>query len=530
MKNYEKSIRLDRAGVDEASETIRSWLEGAGIKNTDILRIRMTMEELLNNICMHGKEPVEAVLYFQKRFGICRLRVAYSGEQYDPTKPSDNETEEFTAVLLEHTGILPFWRWRGGKNELILRVPGPKSHPEWILVGSFLAAIVIGYLGKYLPAGVKTGISDYALVFLKDGFLNLLNTFIGVLIYLNVVTGICGIGSTAALGRVGKKMISRFLVITVLFSIICTAAVRFVFPLKSGGSGGAPVYAVLNMLFGILPSNPVLPFLENNTLQIVFLGAVTGAVLLMMGNHTDELRRLFVQAQLVMMRILMLVCGFLPVYIFASLVIQFWNDGGQRLMQFWKPLLLCVVFSAAALVIYLGVTCRKLKIKPGKLLSIVLPDFLIALTTASSSSTIVSALKINETKLGIDSSYSGMAYPIGTVLFGGSYTSLYIIATAFLAECYGVNADAGWWVTLAILGTLFAIATPPVPAGNISGLSVMMAQLLIPAEGLAIGAALVMLMDFLCTGTRVILLHLELLLQADSLDLLNREVLQKEAS
>lgn len=32
MKKYEKSIRLDRAGVDDASETIHSWLEEAGVK------------------------------------------------------------------------------------------------------------------------------------------------------------------------------------------------------------------------------------------------------------------------------------------------------------------------------------------------------------------------------------------------------------------------------------------------------------------------------------------------------------------
>ena len=103
-------------------------------------------------------------------------------------------------------------------------------------------------------------------------------------------------------------------------------------------------------------------------------------------------------------------------------------------------------------------------------------------------------------------------------------------APVFLAAYYGVNADAGWWVTLAILETLFSIATPPVPAGNISGLSVIMAQLLIPSEGLVIGAALVMIMDFMCTGGRVFLLHLEMLLQADSLDLIDREVLEKETA
>ena len=67
------------------------------------------------------------------------------------------------------------------------------------MIGCFVAAVIIGYFGKFLPEGVKTGITEYVLLFLKDGFLNLLNTFIGLLIYLNAVTGICGIGSTAGL-------------------------------------------------------------------------------------------------------------------------------------------------------------------------------------------------------------------------------------------------------------------------------------------------------------------------------------------
>lgn len=34
----------------------------------------------------------------------------------------------------------------------------------------------------------------------------------------------------------------------------------------------------------------------------------------------------------------------------------------------------------------------------------------------------------------------------------------------------------------------------------------------------------------MCTGGRVFLLHLEMLLQADSLDLIDREVLEKETA
>ena len=53
-----------------------------------------------------------------------------------------------------------------------------------------------------------------------------------------------------------------------------------------------------------------------------------------------------------------------------------------------------------------------------------------------------------------------------------------------------------------------------------------MLQLHILAEGLAIGVARAMFMDFFCTSSRIAILHMELALQADRLGLLDRDVLR----
>ena len=98
-----------------------------------------------------------------------------------------------------------------------------------------------------------------------------------------------------------------------------------------------------------------------------------------------------------------------------------------------------------------------------------------------------------------------------------------------MAERYGVSADFAWWITLWIAGTLLAMATPRVAGGGVSCLSIMLLQLHLPAEGLAVGVALVMLLDFLCTGAQIFVLHLELTLQADRLGLLNRETLRRKS-
>ena len=54
-------------------------------------------------------------------------------------------------------------------------------------------------------------------------------------------------------------------------------------------------------------------------------------------------------------------------------------------------------------------------------------------------------------------------------------------------------------------------------------------QLHIPQEGLGVGVTLALFLDFLCTSARIPILHLEMLLQAERLGLLDKEVLRSKA-
>ena len=526
MKTQIKTICLDRAGVDTASEVIQSWLEAVGIQQRDILRIRLSMEELLGSISSH-EENVQAEMRLKKRIGDWQLLIRYDGDRFDPTAPKKTEIDEWTADLLARTGIVPIWRWRTGKNELLLRIPYKKSRPERIMFGCMIAAIVVGVLGQYLPEAVKTGITDYCLAFLSDGFLHLLGTFIGLVIFLSIITGICGIGSSTALGRIGKLMISRFVCSTLITCAVHVLIVRVCFPLSHGaGGGGSQLYTVVKMVFDIIPTNPIRPFLEGNTLQIVFLATMVGAVLLMTGSETEGIRRLFFQADILLRRCVSGVCMLLPVFIFSSLVMLFWKNGTRILLQFWKPLVVCTGISLVLICGYLTTVCRRFKVKAKVLLRKLMPDFLIALSTSSAAVAMPTGIEINETKLGIDASFSRTALPIGNILFAGSFSILYVITGAFMAQYYGLVVDVSWWIILWLVCSLLSMATPPVAGGMISCLSVLLLQLGIPSEGVALAASLTILLDLIGTATRVMLLHLELIMQADRLELLDHEVLR----
>ena len=525
----ELSIFLDEQGVDTASETAQKWMKDAGMSHEDILRIRLALEGLLDNVQRHAGQPVHADLAFRKYFGTFVLSVRYDGERFDPTTPADNEMEELTELILTQMGRQPSWRWRAGKNELIFRIPSSKMRPEVLMLGCIALGIAVGLAGSLIPEGIRTGIIDFGLSFLSSGFLDLLNTFIGLMIFLSVVNGICGIGSAAALGKIGKRMMLRYIGVTFLLGLLYTFASYFFFPVPGGSGGGSSqIRDVLELIFGLLPSNPVKPFLEGNTPQIVVLAVLVGTILVLTGSRTEHVRILVFELSELVMRCIAVVCVFLPIYIFSSLVIQLWTGGPELFLKFWKPLLVCIIFCAASMLLYLVLTCVKLKVSPSVLVPKLIPDFLIGLSTSSSAAALASSMEINEKKLGIDSAFNKMASPIGVIIFPATSAVLFVVIGAFLAESMGMHADIAWWITLWISASLLSMSVPPVAGGVISCLSIMLAQLSIPQEGLAAAVALAMLMDFFCTAARIVILHLEMSLQADSMGLLNHEVFRQK--
>ena len=198
MKVKTQSVRLNSQGIDLVSETMQGWLETAGFPRREILRIRLTLEELLAAISAHSGEDTPAELRFGKHFGKWEICLHYGGARFDPVEASESDADKWMSTLLLRTGFQPSWHWRGGKNELLFRISAQGRRSEFLMLGCIAAAVAIGLLGQLLPEAFKTVVTDYALSFLSDFFLHLLNTFIGLMIFLSIVTGICGIGSSCA--------------------------------------------------------------------------------------------------------------------------------------------------------------------------------------------------------------------------------------------------------------------------------------------------------------------------------------------
>lgn len=528
MKTTEKEYILDPAGVDAISEDCRAFMTACGVQRESVLRVRLTAEELLIRVMEHYEAPLSVTLRLGRRLGRPAIRIRYRADGFNPIPAGEDEMGEWSGQILSSLGLAPSWSYRGGVNELMLRPAAADHRSELVLAAAVASAVVLGLLGPRLPAPVITVVSTYVLGPVSDAFLRLLSTCVGLLVFLSVTSGICGIGSAAEVTRLGKVLVKRSLGLSFLESAAMLLLLLPFFTLRSGAAGGdiSQLGTLVDMLLDIIPSNPVQPFSEGNTLQIIFMAALVGGILLATGSRSEHFRDFTLDFNTVVMQAIELVCRLLPLYIFASLTLEFWSNGAAALLGLWKPIALCAAVCALFFAVKTCVVAVRLNVPARVLVSKAAPGMLVGYATASSSSAFAVCSRQNEKALGISPKLSRVGIPVGNILYQSVYTCLFIIVVYYAAELYGTEVNPVWFLILWLSGTILSIAAPPVAGGALACFSILSSQLGIPEESLPLMATLNVLLDFICTGSKLGMMHLELILEADKLDLLDREMLR----
>ncbi len=114
---------------------------------------------------------------------------------------------------------------------------------------------------------------------------------------------------------------------------------------------------------------------------------------------------------------------------------------------------------------------------------------------------------------------------MGQVIFmPASAVFLMTLATVVACDC-GHAITPSWIILALIFAAILAVATPPMPGGGLTAMTIFFIQLDFPMELLSTYAILNIIFDYLTTATNVFCLQSELVLLADNLDLIEEDVL-----
>lgn len=382
-----------------------------------------------------------------------------------------------------------------------------------VLLGLLLGAIV-GVLTYQLPD------SGFKQVFLIDGvyklmgqvFLRGIMMLVVPLVFISLVNGAASMGDVHKLGRIGVKTMTFYLGTTAIAVIIALFLGYFLKPgygldltavevVEPTISEGTPL---VQILYEIIPRNPIQAMAEGNMLQIIVFAIMVGVGISLLGDRADFLVQLFDSLNDLIMKLVEIIMIAAPIGVFG-LIAGTMSTVGYRAIV---PLIKYIG------TVYIGLAIHMFLVY-GSLLKIFTnfdrkrfyrkfsPAMSIAFSTASSSASVPVSLDILENEMGIDKEIAAFTIPLGATINMDGTAIMQGVAVFFLAQVYGIELTLQMVVTVVATATLASIGTAGVPGAGTIMLSMVVQSIGLPLEGIGLIMGIDRLVDMGRTAVNI---------------------------
>ena len=204
------------------------------------------------------------------------------------------------------------------------------------------------------------------------------------------------------------------------------------------------------------------------------------------------------------MSLVWLIMRLAPIGVFALIARTFANQGFEA----FAPLLKYVLTVLGVLLLHALVTYplilkgfSGLPIRP--FLSKMREVQIFAFSPASSNATIPVSLRVVEKQLGVDNSVASFSVPLGATINMDGTAIMQGVATVFIAQAYGLGLDLTDYLLVIATATMASIGTAGVPGVGLVMLSMVLAQVGLPVEGIGLIIGIDRLLDMVRTAVNV---------------------------
>lgn len=524
LQQRKEQDTLSDKTIDRLSQICVESLTEAGTDHKDIIRIRLSLEEILG-IWQKELGQTDITCRTGQKFGRQYIVFEAAGR---PVNVMENEADLFLCNrLLSQAGLTFIYSYQDGINRLSLNPPR-KVHIGQMgqLFMAIVSAILLGMLVRRLGGSVRD-VSVAVTEPIFDMILGVLRAISSPLIFLSVCWGIISIGDLSSVGKIGRQVTGRLIGSTFLIGMVMAFLICRLFPFTSGtagniGNGAAEIY---RMILDIVPSDIVSPFLNGNALQIIFLGICLGLAMLVLGERVQTLVQIVVQANEAVQFLMGLIGKVIPLFVFLSIFSLLQSELGIGFAGIVKVFGIAVPGCFLLTLLYLLLLKRRFRVSFRALVKKMLPTCLIGLSTASSAAAFATNLETCEKELGIPRRVVNFAIPLGQVIYKPGAVVGFLAVALCMAQYYGVGMTPVWLVTAVLIVGLLAMAAPPIPGGALTCYTVMFVQFGIPGEAIAVAVAINSILDFVMTAANLTCLQAEVMFAADHLALLDKDSL-----
>ncbi|WP_186578860.1 dicarboxylate/amino acid:cation symporter [Aquibacillus kalidii] len=378
-----------------------------------------------------------------------------------------------------------------------------------ILVGLLLGAIV-GLILHITAPDLFTGFDTYLFSPLGTLFLNLIKMLVVPIVFFSITLGTASLGNPRKLGRIGGKTLAFFLATT---TVAITIALALAYLFKPGNAGIDPTGAefestkapsVVDTFTSIIPTNPIQSMVEGNMLQIIAFSIFVGFALAMLGKKTEGILKLVEQGNEIMMFLVNLIMRFAPYGAFgllASAIGRMGIDGMKAMISYMAVVFIALIIHA--IVTYGSAVYALGKMNPITFFKGFFPAMTVAFSTSSSSSTLPISMKMAQENLKVPKPISSFVQPLGATINMDGTAIMQGVATIFIAQVYNTDLSFTQLVMVVLTAVLASIGTAGVPGVGLIMLAMVLQQVDLPVEGIALIIGIDRILDMTRTAVNI---------------------------
>ena len=239
-------------------------------------------------------------------------------------------------------------------------------------------------------------------------------------------------------------------------------------------------------------------------LQIIFFAIVLGVSITLSGTKGDVFRKGLESINSVMMSMVSIIMKIAPIGVFCLIAKTFATQGIQMIIP------LASYFFTVMFVLFLHFLLSYsfllkfvANVSPFVFIKKMRTAIVFAFSTASSNATIPVTLNTVQKRLGVDKAIASFTVPFGATINMDGTAIMQGVATVFIASVYAVDLTILDYLSVILTATLASIGTAGVPGVGLIMLTMVLTQVGLPVEGVALIIGIDRLLDMMRTSVNI---------------------------
>ncbi|MEJ9230349.1 cation:dicarboxylase symporter family transporter [Peribacillus butanolivorans] len=385
---------------------------------------------------------------------------------------------------------------------------------------SLASQIFIGLILGIIVGAIFYG-NETAQNFLQpfgDIFLRMIKMIVVPIIVSSLIVAVAGVGDLKAVGKLGAKSLSYFVVVTTIAIAVGLISANIIQP----GAGvnmnkleqtDISTYvdtaetkqheSFVDTLVHIVPSNPVKAMVEGDMLAIIFFSVLFGLSISAIGEKGKPVFRFFQGTAEGMFYLTNMVMKFAPIGVFALIGVTISKFGLESLIPLGKLALSVYGTMIFFVIVILGLIAKFVGFNIFTLIKLLKEELILAFSTASSEAVLPRIMEKME-KAGCPKHIATFVIPTGYSFNLDGSTLYQALAAIFIAQMYGIDLSAYEQITLMLVLMITSKGIAGVPGVSFVVLLATLGTVGIPIEGLAFIAGIDRILDMGRTVVNVI--------------------------